>query len=234
MTRIIFAIATVLSMGFTPLAAQETNCDGWASPDPDVRNPFWEMATVDTVSGCVNAGADVNGDDEIKPLHFASVFNSNPAVIKVLLEAGANVNSRNRLGATAIFLAVALNSKPEVPAALLDAGADVNIRNIEGFTPLHGKPFGDFSPYLFNNIAAMSMLLNAGADVNARSENGSTPLHTAAAGSDNPDIITFLLDAGADGTAVNDDLQTPFDLARDNEALAGTAAYWALNDARFE
>ena len=44
----------------------------------------------------------------------------------------------------------------------------------------------------------------------------------------------MLLDAGADATAVNEDGETPFDLAKDNEALVGTDAYWALNDARFE
>ena len=44
----------------------------------------------------------------------------------------------------------------------------------------------------------------------------------------------MLLDAGADATAVNEDGETPFDLAKDNEALVDTDAYWALNDARFE
>ena len=61
-----------------------------------------------------------------------------------------------------------------------------------------------------------------------------TPLHLASESTYNPEIITILLDAGADGTAVNSDGQTPFDLAKDNEALVGTDAYWALNDARFE
>ena len=43
-----------------------------------------------------------------------------------------------------------------------------------------------------------------------------------------------LLSADADATVVNEGGFTPFDLAKDNEALAGTDAYWALNDARFE
>ena len=56
----------------------------------------------------------------------------------------------------------------------------------------------------------------------------------AAQYSENPDAITVLLKAGADATAVRNDGKTPFDLAKDNEALTGTAAYWALSDARFK
>ena len=76
--------------------------------------------------------------------------------------------------------------------------------------------------------------MDAGADINARTETGETPLHMAASDGENPEIITILLDAGADGTAVNSDGETPFELAQDNDALVGTDAYWALNDARFE
>ena len=36
MTRIKLALATVLSLAFTPLAAQETNCDGWNPSDWEV------------------------------------------------------------------------------------------------------------------------------------------------------------------------------------------------------
>tara|TARA_R110000744_G_scaffold120008_1_gene223671 strand:+ start:1263 stop:1610 length:348 start_codon:yes stop_codon:yes gene_type:complete len=115
-------------MAFTPLAAQQTDCDGWSPSDSEVSKPFWEAASVDTVSDCLMSGADLN----------------------------------------------------------------------------------------------------------ARAENGFTPLHWAALYNENPEVIIALLDAGADGTAVNDDGETPFDAAKDNEALEGTDAYWALSDARFE
>jgi hypothetical protein len=49
----------------------------------------------------------------------------------------------------------------------------------------------------------------------------------------NPETIITLLEAGADGTAVNERGKTPFYYADENEALAGTDAYWALNDARY-
>jgi len=128
MTRITTALATVLSLAFTPLAAQQTDCDGWMSSSWEVQVQFWETATVDTVSDCLNSGANVN----------------------------------------------------------------------------------------------------------ARDDYGGTPLLMAATRNENPEVLILLLDAGVDGTAVNDDGETPFDRAKDNEALAGTDAYWALNDARFE
>ena len=191
MNRITFALATILSLAFTPLAAQDTNCDGWK-----FDRQFWEAATVDTVSDCLNSGANVNArnEDGSTPFHLAAFFNENPEVLTVLLDAGADMNARIVDGSTTLHLAAGYNENPEVLTALLDAGADLN----------------------------------------ARDEYGGTPLHEAAKHNENPEVIIALLDAGADGTAVNGDGETPFDLAKDNEALAGTDAYWALNDARFE
>lgn len=45
-----------------------------------------------------------------------------------LINAGANVNSRNKRGDTALFWAI----YPEQTKLLIDAGADVNAQNIEG------------------------------------------------------------------------------------------------------
>ena len=46
-------------------------------------------------------------------------------------------------------------------------------------------------------------------------------------------VIELLLEAGADPKAINDDGETPWDLAKGNDALKDTKSYWALNDARF-
>jgi ankyrin repeat protein len=111
---------------------------------------------------------------------------------------------------------------------LLDAGADVNARNSHGRTPLHNVSA------VMSETKIIIVLLDAGADVNARDSNGYTPLHLASMyGS--PDNVMALLQAGADGTLKESILDaTPWDLAQSNHELKDTAAYWALNDARFK
>ena len=133
------ALATVLSLAFTPLAAQENDCDGWMSSDREVTEQFWEAVTSEKVSDCLKSGSDINAkdDDGASPLHLAAFNNENPDVLTVLLNAGADVNGRGRFGGTPLLFAAFRNENPNVLKALLDAGADLNARISTGNTPLH-------------------------------------------------------------------------------------------------
>ena len=75
------------------------------------------------------------------------------------------------------------------------------------------------------------MLVSVAANVNARDKHGLTPLHLAAAYG-TPDNIAALLEGGASGSVKDGEGKTPFDLARRNDKVKGTAAYRALNDAQ--
>jgi ankyrin repeat protein len=46
-------------------------------------------------------------------------------------------------------------------------------------------------------------------------------------------VITTLLAAGADAKAKDNDGNTAFDYAQKNEKLAGSKAYWELNQAQY-
>jgi ankyrin repeat protein len=101
------------------------------------------------------------------PLHSAA-FSETPENIRILLEAGANVNARNETGTTPLHGAAGWGT-PENIRILLEAGANVNARRIEdGRTPLHyAAAYG--TP---ENVFA---LLELGADGTAEDEFGQTP-----------------------------------------------------------
>lgn len=171
------------------------------------------------ITALVAAGADVHARDRFgyTPLH-AAARNATAAAVRVLLEAGPDLQARNRErayfysrgGSTPLHIA-ASNPNPEVTAALIEAGANVAARAFPfGATPLH---LAALNP----NPAVAALLLEAGANVNAREfsgvaaevaapreedaplwfAGGHTPLHQAAL-NQNPEVLAVLLEAGAD------------------------------------
>ena len=81
----------------------------------------------------------------------------------------------------------------------------------------------------------ITALIEGGADVGARRGNiGFTPLHLAAAMNSNPSVIKALIEGGANVGARDKNGNTPFDHAKGNDALKGTAAYRLLKEGAFE
>ena len=79
----------------------------------------------------------------------------------------------------------------------------------------------------------MTRCLQAGANLEARNEYGSTPLHHAVA-FEKAEIVTVLLEVGADPNARDNDSKQPFEYARDNEELKETGLYWMLRQAALQ
>jgi hypothetical protein len=102
----------------------------------------------------------------IPTLNFAAI-NNRMDIAKSLLEDGANVNEKNRVGNTPLHLAI-INDSPDMVSLLLEYGANVNEKNNSGNTPLHlakGK-----------GAEIAKLLLEKGADINSTNSNGRTPL----------------------------------------------------------
>ena len=81
-------------------------------------------------------GVDVNAKDSVfgsTALSTAALF-GHTGIVAMLLEAGAEVNARNRDGGTPLHSAAFLGQY-EAVELLLENGADVNIRNQDGSTP---------------------------------------------------------------------------------------------------
>ncbi len=146
-----------------------------------------------TVAMLIRSGADVEVGEIAtgwKPLYYAGTVD----IAKLLIENGADVNSTDRNGWTALHN-VALSSKQhDIAQVLIDAGADVNAEAAKGETPL-----------FYAEEEMTRVLLAAGADAKHTDHRGMTPLHRATYQS----TARQLLAAGAELEAVSKDGRTP-------------------------
>ena len=117
--------------------------------DMNVRNIYGRTPLFDAVSfygiestiirSLIASGADVTIADatENTPLH-ESVLVGNISILRLLLNAGAQVNKQNILGDTALHCAVkagyrkAFRSYTAIVKVLIDSGADLSLKNNEG------------------------------------------------------------------------------------------------------
>jgi hypothetical protein len=146
-----------------------------------------------------------------KNLHVA-VASNDPTMAKVLLKAGANVNTTDK-GLETPLHSAATKGRASVAKVLLDAGANVNARDDEGLTPLH-------TAAVWGHVELARMLIAAGADVNARDRRNETPLHLVASRRVPPlsvyaDMTRLLLERGARPNARASDGTTPLGRAED-------------------
>lgn len=127
--------------------------------------------------------------DGFYPLGLA-VFFRYPETVKILLDAGADVNAqaRNAMKVRPIHAAAAA-AQIEVTRALIERGADVNARQEAGFTPLH-EAAGS------GKLEFARLFLDHGADVNARTDDGKTAL-TLAIEKGQEAMVKFLRERGA-------------------------------------
>ena len=98
------------------------------------------------------------------------------AIVKMLLDKGANVEAKANGGDTPLHRAVVGGLK-RIVQMLLDKGADPNVVSKDGCTPLHravqAMPLRASRKYPM--LAVVRMLLDKGADVCARTRGGQTP-----------------------------------------------------------
>lgn len=91
----------------------------------------------DVVLGALDSGADANATlpGKQRPIHLAASRGLHKC-IPLLADAGADLNAKDRKGATALHAAVAASKHDqECVEALLNAGADVTQRDNDGLTP---------------------------------------------------------------------------------------------------
>jgi len=172
-------------------------------------------------------GADVNsaGFRNTTPLMYASAFGTVEAM-KVLVNAGADIDVKNTFDATALMWGAGNLAKVRL---LVDKGANVNAKSKQGRTPLIIAASHNGAEAILrlliakradpkmtdasgntaliaaaqaNDVASIKLLLDKGADVNARNSSGETALMSAS-GNGNLAAVKLLLKAGAQVNAIS-------------------------------
>ena len=118
----------------------------------------------------LESGEDVNkGEPRFgqTALHLAA-YCDRPVTLKVLIEAGADVNAQDSEGITSLSFATQ-EDNPMIVMELIKAGADVNLARPNGATPLHMAAQR-------GHEGCVVALIRDGADVHRRTEMGNTPI----------------------------------------------------------
>ena len=143
--------------------------------------------------------------------------------VKQYLDAGGDVNAKNKVTTTPLYWA-AYEGQKEIVELLIANGADVNLRSGMVVKTKDGSDGEQMAQKLANDRTPLDMairnqhteiaelLIAKGTDVNAKSNRGYTPLHEASK-NEKTEILELLIAKGADVNANDDDGDTPLDYA---------------------
>jgi ankyrin repeat protein len=137
---------------------------------------------------------------EVSLTLFAAADRNCVDLATVLLDQGASVDARDRLGARPLSHA-AQAGHLEMVDLLLERGAPVNARNLAGSTALYVAAER-------GQAAVVQRLINKGADVDLKGRSGVSPV-AAASFAGRALIVKMLLARGADGRTVDDTGKPP-------------------------
>ena len=120
-----------------------------------------------------------------------AIRNGNHVQVEKLLGTGADVNTADNDGTTALMHSV-IESDVKMMKVLIGHGANVNAKNALASTALM---------YAATNLAKARVLLDAGADVKARGKYGATPMSVAVTTFGSTPVLELLVSKGAEPEA---------------------------------
>ncbi|KAL9070018.1 MAG: hypothetical protein Q9157_005969 [Trypethelium eluteriae] len=186
-----------------------------ANPNNDadaVSSPFlWMMfafPNVEATTLFLEYKADATDKDvwAYNSLHNFAFRGTDPAMVQLLVDNGADINGEDENGETPLHKLVRRDDCGiELLEAYLKAEASVNKDDADSQQPLY-EVSGT------GNVEVAEVLLRHEADVHDKDNSGWTALHNAAANG-HAKVVTLLIDHKADTTLGDDNLRTPFYLA---------------------
>lgn len=167
------------------------------------------MGAAKAMKVLLDAGADAKatfGAVQMTALHSAvNTSKSSPAVVKLLIAAGADVNATLKPKAgegNSVLMEACKNSSPEVVKLLVDAGADVNYKTKQYSETALSKAVQPTRPAVSLSIA--KILVGAGAQVN-----DGWSLKNCIQYTELNDVTKLLIASGADVNAVIGNKNSP-------------------------
>lgn len=170
-----------------------------------------------------NVDLNLSSENGWTALHIASSLADNKrdfGVAELLINAGANIEAKNKDLCTPLTLAV-LNNKPVMVEVLLSASADINTRDKNGWTPLMHAAANA-------NLPLINTLLAHKADITINTYEGWSVLHVVASSSNNASdkvkasIAQRLIAAGAPINHLNNKKRSALHLAASSIDLPQT------------
>ncbi|MCB2377914.1 ankyrin repeat domain-containing protein [Hymenobacter sp. BT635] len=168
-------------------------------------------------------GADERRWNNGEALIHTATRSKNVNAVKILLNRGANVNSRIMsdslrgeadAGQTPLLIAAKELDYP-MAAYLISRGAHVNVKDEYGHTPLITANFysnGSFPSNREQIFSLVKLLVENGADVNLADKTGSTPIALAAL-TGHKVVVEYLIQKGADINKRGENGNTAFSYA---------------------
>jgi len=164
------------------------------------------------VSALLAAGADVDGRAD--PRHavenawghtplYAAARNGHAAIVKMLLEAGADATRPDAAGFGPLHVAAAAGHTPVVALLVEEGGVPIDSRSVRGDTAL-------ILAVMRQKRDTVTYLLSRHADPRVANRRGDTPLHEAVRNRDEA-LTIDLLAAGARVDARDRNGRTPFE-----------------------
>jgi ankyrin repeat protein len=185
------------------------------------------------VKKSIESGANINNCRDYNTPLTKAIYNSRLDIVKILVEAGVNINKKNTDGNTALMCATRINNL-EIVKYLVEAGAEINIVSkynnainvainnnyleivkylVEHGADINLKNENDGRDAILNassngNLKMVKYLVEQGANVNVRDKYNYTPLIAAA--STNLNLVRYLIEQGADPSVINNFHATAF------------------------
>jgi ankyrin repeat protein len=145
----------------------------------------------------------ISDDEGHSPLHIAIAANASVNIVRTILDQGARIAAVDAEGRTPLRLAVDLNNW-ETAKLLADAGSDPFSTTNDGKSP---------AGIVLTKGPEPVKAIFSGRGISARDPSGNTILHYAAQ-SGSPELISLLMDLGANKATRNIAAESPGDIAQ--------------------